>query len=54
VRWRNGNQEGVQWKDDDNSTENEGLIVRSEVEHISFVDLEETDLDDNPKEINEK
>jgi len=24
------------------------------VEHISFVDLEETDLDDNPKEINEK
>ena len=32
-----------QWNDDDNSTENEGLIVRSYVEHISFADLEETD-----------
>ena len=45
---------GFQWRDDDNSTENEGLIVRPDVEHISFVDLEETDLDDNPEEINEK
>jgi DnaK suppressor protein len=43
-----------QWKDDDNSTENEESIVRSGVEHISFVDLEETDVDDNPKEISEK
>jgi len=25
-----------------------------DVEDICFVDLEETDLDDNPKEINEK
>ncbi len=47
-------KKGFQWKDDDNSTENEGSIVRSDVEHISFVDLEETDLDDNPNEINEK
>ena len=45
---------GFEWRDDDNSTENEGLIVKSYVEHTSFVDLEETDLDNDPKEINEK
>ena len=45
---------GFEWSDDDNSTENEGLIVRSNTEDVSFVDLEEIDLDDDPKEINEK
>jgi len=41
---------GFQWSDEDNATESEEFVFRSSTEHVSFMDLEEIELDDNPEE----
>jgi len=43
-----------EWSDDDSLTENEAFVFRSAPEYVSFEDLEETDLAENPEEINKK